>query len=86
MRVCVGGMVSHMECRDTLGPRACNLCASSLVLVGLVLLSLSARGSVDAWMAAVALMAGAGPGVQISLFHIGQIWHEQMERERMCAL
>jgi hypothetical protein len=59
---------------DFLGPRVCNLWSSFLVITGFMLLSLSARGVVDGFLPAMVLVAGGGPGAQISLFHLSELF------------
>jgi len=59
---------------DFLGPRVCNLWSTFLVITGFVLLSLSARGLMDGYMLAMCLIGGAGPGAQISLFHLSELF------------
>lgn len=59
---------------DFLGPRVCNLWSTTLVICGFVLLSLSARGVTDAYLTAICLIAGGGPGAQISLFHLSELF------------
>jgi len=59
---------------DWLGPRVCNMWSTFLVMVGFVLLSLSSRGVMDGFLAAMVLIAGAGPGAQISLFHLSELF------------
>ena len=59
---------------DFLGPRVCNMFSTSLVISGFILLSLSARGVCDGFMLAMCLIGGAGPGAQISLFHLSELF------------
>lgn len=59
---------------DFLGPRVCNMWSTVLVMAGFILLALSAQGVLDAYLFAMCLIGGGGPGAQISLFHLSELF------------
>jgi MFS family permease len=59
---------------DWFGPRVCCCSALAVVISGFLGLCFSLNSSIDLYLLSICLISGGGPGIQISLFHLSELF------------